>query len=344
LRLAAGLGPQHFEENSSTIGDVTPGTSTTIASAELVAVTGLLALRRLWLAVLLLLMPGWVLASHAWNVSHDQVVERAWLEDPSGQLTLEQVRQLPTQPFDGVLSAGFGHSVIWVRLRIDPQPQPLSKHIPDRSVLRIRPVYLDEVQVFDPVFSERKLGVVGDRIHPRQAEIDGLDFAITLDHGNAPRDIWLRLQSSSTRQLHAQVLNFDEWDRSSLKQQLLFSVYVALISLFAIWGITAWLFSRQRLMGAFGLKQLAALIFALASLGYLRVFWPASWPAAWLDQLTSVFSILAVSTALVFHISFTSEFQLRRWVKVLYSLALSLQPLKLSYWRWARRCSHCRST
>jgi signal transduction histidine kinase len=292
-------------------------------------VAWLLALRRLWLAVLLLLMPGWVLANHAWNVSHDQVVERAWLEDPSGQLTLEQVRQLPTQPFTGVLSAGFGHSAIWVRLRIDPQSQPLGKHEPDRSVLRIRPVYLDEVQVFDPSRSEPLLGVVGDHIHPREAELDGLDFAISMDRGTAPRDLWLRLKSSSTRQLHAQVFSFDEWERTSLMQQLVFSVYVALISMFAIWGITAWLFSRERLMVAFGLKQFAALVFSLAALGYLRVFWPASWPAAWLHQLTSAFSVLAVSAALVFHILFTSEFQLRRWVKVWYALALWLQLLKL---------------
>jgi hypothetical protein len=173
------------------------------------------------------------------------------------------------------------------------------------------------------------LGVVGDHIHPREAELDGLDFAISMDRGTAPRDLWLRLKSSSTRQLHAQVFSFDEWERTSLMQQLVFSVYVALISMFAIWGITAWLFSRERLMVAFGLKQFAALVFSLAALGYLRVFWPASWPAAWLHQLTSAFSVLAVSAALVFHILFTSEFQLRRWVKVWYALALWLQLLKL---------------
>ena len=39
--------------------------------------------------------------------------------------------------------------------------------------------------------------------------------------------------------------------------------------------IIAWIVLRERLIMAFSLKQLAALCFALASLGYLRSVWPS---------------------------------------------------------------------
>jgi len=257
-------------------------------------------------------------------------LSRAWAEDPSGQLSFEQARRLPLRPLQGVLSAGFGQSVIWMRLRVDPELQTVSKLSPDRLVLRIRPVYLDEIEVFDTALAEPRIGAVGDRFHPRAAELDSLDFSMTIDRGQAPRDIWLRLKSTSTRQIHAEVLSFDEWEHTSRMQQLVFSTYVALIVIFAVWGLTAWAFGRDLLLGAFGLKQTMALGFALTSLGYLRVFWPLDWPAHWLDLLASILSIVSVSTAALFHIVFTREFGLRAWTRVAHGFILLLQVLKLA--------------
>ncbi len=80
----------------------------------------------------------------------DMVVERAWLEDASGQKTYAQVQAQTLTPYEGVLSRGFGTSAIWVKLRIArPQSQVLEPGQKDDLVLRIRPVYLDDVQVYD---------------------------------------------------------------------------------------------------------------------------------------------------------------------------------------------------
>ncbi len=260
----------------------------------------------------------------------DHVVSRAWVDDPSGQLGLQDVLKRPALPVAGVLGAGFGHSVIWLRLRVDPHAHPVSKRSPERLVLRVRPVYLDQIEVFDTAAAQPRVGAVGDRLHPRDGEFDSLDFSISIDRGDAPRDIWLRLTSTSTRQIHAQVFNLDDWDHANRMQQLVFSTYVAAIAILAVWGIATWVFTRERLMGAFGLKQTMALGFALTSLGYLRVFWPASWPAAWLDGLASVLSIVSVSTALLFHILFTREYGLRPWTRGVHVLILALQPFKLA--------------
>jgi signal transduction histidine kinase len=295
-----------------------------------------MSLARLWKGLCWLCLGCWLAAAGAAaqpgggeGEAKDHIVARHWVEDPSGQLGLDEVSKLALRPFSGTLSAGFGHSVIWLRLRIDPSVRPTGPLDAERLVLRIRPVYLDEIGVFDPAASQSRLAVTGDRHHPRDQELQTLDFTVPIDRGQAPRDVWLRLKSTSTRQISVQVLKLTDLERTQRVQELAFSVYIGMIFLLVIWGLLSWGFSRERLIGAFAVKQLAAWAFALTSLGYLRVFWPAAWPAAWLDGLGSVFSILAVSTAVLFHVLFVGEFDPPRPLVWLHRFALALLPIKL---------------
>lgn len=273
-----------------------------------------------------------VLLTFFWGVSavwaNDHITERAWLDDPTGQLQWPEVTQLPVQRYDGVLSRGFGASVIWVRVRIDPHATSASTSPSDSLFLRIRPVYLDDIQVFDPL-AGGLLGKVGDLHHPRDQAVVGLDFLLPIARGQAPRDVWLRLASTSTRQISVQALDPDDLQRKTKIQQLIYALYVSVIFIFMIWGLVQWLFSREQVIGAFGLKQAAALIFALGALGYTRVFWPDAWPAAGLNLMTTVFSILAVSMAVLFHVILLREFDPPSWLRRLLSLMVLLLPLKL---------------
>ncbi len=259
----------------------------------------------------------------------DHIVQRAWVEDASGQLSLTAIRQLPEQPFEGVLSRGFGSSIVWVRLRIEPGVSKQDADSSDQLVLRMRPVYLDDIQIFDPLAPGVAAGVTGDRIHPRGQALEGLDFMLPIARGDAPRDIWLRLSSTSTRQISVQAVPPNDLQKLTHIQQLMFALYIGVILIFMVWGIVYWLFSREQVIGAFALKQAAALVFALGSLGYTRVFWPAQWPAQWLDTTTTLFSILAVSAAIYFHVVLLSEFSPPRWLTQIHRGLLSLLPVKL---------------
>ncbi len=275
------------------------------------------------------LLLGWLLLWSAQAFAQDHIVERAWTEDATGLLQLQDVRKMPAQKFEGVLSRGFGDSVIWVSLRIDPAVSRPNTREPERLVLRIRPVYLDDIQVFDPLLADGLAGLAGDRHHPRGHAFEGLDFMVPIARGDAPRDIWLRMSSSSTRQLSVQAVTTDDLQRLTQTQQLVFALYIGVILIFMVWGGVYWVFSREQVIGAFALKQAAALVFALGSLGYTRVFWPAAWPAPWLDTTTSLFSILAVSAAIYFHVVLLAEFSPPRWLKQVHRGLLSLLPVKL---------------
>lgn len=199
--------------------------------------------------------------------AQDHITQRAWTEDATGQLQLHDIQQLPAKTFEGVLSRGFGEGAIWVRLRIDPSVSNTPTRDPDRLVLRIRPVYLDNIQVFDPLAPGGMAGVTGDRIHPRQQTFDGLDFMLPIARGQAPRDIWLRLTSTSTRQISVQAVSTEDLQRRTQVQELVFALYIGVILIFMVWGVVYWVFSREAVIGAFAIKQASALVFALGSLG-----------------------------------------------------------------------------
>jgi signal transduction histidine kinase len=259
----------------------------------------------------------------------DMVVERAWLEDASGQKTYAQVQAQALTAYEGVLSRGFGTSAIWVKLRV-AQPQSQSQasgsvHTDD-LVLRIRPVYLDDVQVYD---QGKLVGQTGDRHHPADQTLKGLDFMVALPEGPLPRDIWLRVQSTSTRQLFAEVISEKSLLEQAPYQHLLFSLYVAIILIFTLWGLSYWAFTRDALVGLFGFKQWAALVYALCSLGFMRMWWPQDCPAAWLDHMSSLFSMLATSAAIYYHLVFLRDYQPRTWLRWLMWAMVGLFPLNL---------------
>ena len=272
----------------------------------------------------------WMLLVQGSAYAQDHIIERAWMEDPSRQMSWQDVQKQPLRTFQGVLSKGFGQSVIWLRLRIDPHALPSPRRDSERLVLRIRPVYLDDIRVFDPLEPQGLAKITGDQHHPRTDELQGLDFLVPIDRGTAPRNIWLRVESTSTRQIAAQVLNMQDLNESTQHQQILFAIYIGLILCLALWGFVHWLFIREQVIGAFALHQLTALLFALCGLGYSRALWPLNWPAWALDQATSVFSMIAVSGAFLFHILLISEFKPRTWIQRTFWLMPIILAIKIS--------------
>lgn len=276
-----------------------------------------------WVALL------WVLWSHGLALAQDHIGQRSWLEDPTGKMTWQDVQALPFQPYTGTLSKGFGTSAIWLKLRIDPNTPTSKAQAAEPLVLRIRPVYLDDIRVYDPLVPNGLAGVTGDKHHARDDKLQSLSFLVPIARGEQARDIWLRLVSTSTRQLNVEALGLDEINQRALTSSLLFAGYVGLIAVLAVWGIVYWMFSRDAVVGTFGVSQIAALLYALASLGHLRALWPHHWPALALDQTTTVLSITAVSAAIGFHVLLLREFTMPHWAKRLHTAVLALLPLKL---------------
>lgn len=259
----------------------------------------------------------------------DHITERAWIEDTTGAKTLEEIQTLPMTAYQDPLARGFGKSIIWIRLKLDPDAKSNAENRDEDLLLVIRPVYLDDIEVYDSLSGSDVYARIGDIHHPKDSIFKSPDFVVPLQRGIEPRDIWLRLSSTSTRQIQAQVFDIADYANDAHKNALLFGLYIGLTALIAIWALIHWILIRDRLVGLFALSNLNALGFGLFALGYVRVLWPEHLPAAYLDSLTSFFSITAVSAAVLFHINFTKEYTPPKWIYWIYPVMIALLPIKL---------------
>lgn len=261
----------------------------------------------------------------------DHIVSKSYFEDPSGQLTLESLPQDDFKEFSGVLGKGYSSSAFWIRLRIDPESAlfPLT--------LRIRPNYLDEVVLFDPVFNSIGLSVTGDETKVRD-NYASLNLSLPIPASKEARDVWLRVRTKSTFLFSLEGLQLDEVIRKDQVQELKSAFYLSLIGLFIIWGALNWWATRDQVIGFFVLKQLFCLIFMAGMLGYVRYFWPTSWaisPGAVVDVSMGLYG----AGAFLFEYQFLRGFRpnryllwIMRWLPLFLVIYVALFALGLRQW------------
>jgi two-component system, sensor histidine kinase LadS len=258
----------------------------------------------------------WLCSLGTLALADDHITERAWFEDPGGTLDFAEIRERPFTPFTGILNQGYSAATFWVRLRLDPG-QAAQDGFPmdtlNPLILRIRPTYLDDIALFDPLQGIDPLCFTGDHHDWEKDEYRSLNLNFVVPRGNAPRDVWLRIRSTSTVQFHVEALNIDATLKKDNQQYLVNGLYLALIVLFLVWALIHWLTKPERIIGIFVAKQLVALFYAFAYLGYLRIFLDGILPAPSISLLLSLLVVLTAFTSAFFDYAFLREFSPPRW-------------------------------
>ena len=182
---------------------------------------------------------GWVLLgvvamwgpTLAW--AQDHILEKSYWTDTTGVASFEQARSASYTPYKGVLSKGFGRDVQWVRLKIDG----VQPGVTDKLVLRIRPVFLDHITLFDPLEQDpgRASRTTGDRTPFAATEFESLNHAFVIPAHQAPRHVWLRLSTSSTQLMHIEALSQREMLREEHALWLAYSALLAVLFSCLLW-------------------------------------------------------------------------------------------------------------
>ncbi|WP_326544101.1 sensor histidine kinase [Pseudorhodoferax sp.] len=231
--------------------------------------------------------------------------------------TLAQLPQQAFVPFDGLLARGYGRCAIWVRLQLAPADGP--------AVLRIRPTYLDEIALHDPL--QPGVQLAGDRHAPDPA---ARSRAITfnLPGSAAPRTVWLRLSTSSTRMLDIQAMSPQEALVQDRREDWGQGVFLVLLATPLLWAVLQWWHQRERVLGAFALKQTVTLAWTLLLHGYGPGL-PLGLAPAVLDRLTSVLVLATVASSVWFDRALLSGYQVPRWGPRVLLAVVALAPLEL---------------
>jgi signal transduction histidine kinase len=274
------------------------------------------------LVLVMVLMPWRIWAS-------DLISSKAYLEDPTGQLTFDEVRQASFTPYTGILTKGLSSSVFWVRLRIDPALGsgsvdakamggfPPSIYVPDANAetdvqtlaLRVRPPTLDQIELFDPFEPHKTNRIAGNHLPWADSEIGSLNHGFVIAADSAPRDVWLRVMSGSTMVIGVDALPYSEMRALDKRQEILNTLDVALTIFFIIWAGLLFAMRPDRLVGAFLVVMVVSFCYATNYMGYYRIFLGDWLPAKTYDTMHSIFVMLLPASYMLFNRRLLQDYQ-----------------------------------
>lgn len=247
------------------------------------------------------------------------------MEDPTGKLELKDIEKTNMQNLDGVLSAGFSDTQIWMRLRIDPTKAKINET--DQIYLRIRPLYIDEIILYDPLQIPSQRNPVGD-YHPVSGQAEpATTFLLTLPAGIIPRDIWLRIKTTSTRLVYADVLTARDLRSSDYLLNHLGSFYLGLIAVFFLWGIINFSVRQEPLMLSFIFYQGSWLLMGASFLGYNYLYLSNGWLNGNVDLVTNILILSTTASVLIFSHFLLNELGPARWRRNVMAFFILMYPI-----------------
>ena len=251
----------------------------------------------------------WLLSMPVLAETADHILERAYVVDEGAVLGIEEVRQRPAQTYEGVLGRGFTEAATWIRITVAPV---MTSEPDEMLVVRVRPVYLDEIRLFDSLDTSGRVRIAGDRSDWHESEFKSLNHGFLIPSADVPRDIWLRLKTTSTSLIHVEVLTMEEAQQANRMQEMVYGLMMGTLLIFLLWAVLQWLLRREALMAAFALTQLMAATHALVYVGYARMLGADYFNATAIDLFSCVVYCLYVLAGFAFHYFFLREF--RPWL------------------------------
>ncbi|MPS47595.1 MAG: hypothetical protein E2592_01185 [Methylobacillus sp.] len=228
--------------------------------------------------------------------AQDLIIKREVFRDPSNSLDIHAVERQQFEPAKKLLTAGYTPDTHWLRIVVGPSsPQPLE--------LRIRPTYLDEVTLYqpDPDHPGQWLARTTGDTYPFE-ERDVLyptAFGFLIQGQPESTVYYLKLKTTSTSILYAEVLTPQDSRLKDLRRSALIVMYLSLMLWLTFWAANDFISTRHRLTGLFVLYQLTHIAYVLSVLGYLAPFVHAPLN----DKLTSLLVISVAFISILLHYS-----------------------------------------
>jgi len=289
-------------------------------------------LRLCALACLLLPVSSWAI---------DHILEKAYWTDSTANASFEQARAASYTPYANLLSKGYSPSAQWVRLKI----QAVTPDEPDAAeslVLRIRPIYLDEILLFDPADEKNqgKLRAVGDRSAWESAEFESLNHTFLIPALAQDRYVWLRLSTTSTHLMQVEALTPREMLREEHRILLFYALLLSLIFSFLVWVLLAWLRDHDPVNGMFILRQTVLLLYTASYLGFHRILLHGILEPSHLDVFYNWLVLLTTALSVAFEYRLLREYRLPGWASgslkaLLLASAVAMSLMLLGYTRAA---------
>lgn len=257
--------------------------------------------------------------------ANESIGDRSWVEDPGGKMTLEEVKDAKQNPLEGkFFSRGYSQSTFWVRIRIDPGRFKLNNP-DDHLVIRIRPPYMDNIQLLDPLDLSGNKRITGQSHDWKNDELQSLNLSFVIPVGKEPRDVWLRIRTDKSTMAVIELMSEAEARKIDRSQEFWTMLYISLLVVCMGWAALSWLGRPDKLVGIYVVRQVLAIGYVICSVGYLRIFSSNLGVASWANII--FLNIIWVFVAFVtwFDSQLLKEFKPNRWVlRVFHALSFGL--------------------
>ena len=240
----------------------------------------------------------------------DAIVEQAYLRDVGGLLTISDIKDLSFVPYEGPLTQGFdANAAYWLKLRIradDPTVEPM--------ILRLRPVWHDDIRLFDPANPRPEPGVTGDRHSWSVGGAVSFGHGFSLPRTPFPRDIYLRVQSVHSYHIEVLALAQTQARWADAMLLMIYALYMGALFVAVAWSLASYSRTPDPLVGTFGLYQFSQLIYYFFAVGLAQILLDTVLPPEWLDNLMTGLIIVVALLAMIFHLALLQYHRIaRRW-------------------------------
>lgn len=276
-------------------------------------------IKRRWIALPLLWI-SFFLGSTLAYAAHSFIQSQSyWVgENPDAQASRTW------HPYKGLLALGYGSEPVWIQLSVSPKA---GQNPDDLIEINMRPGYLDQIDLYDPLQTGSQPKSVGDRFDWRNNVRPNFSYNFYVPAGNEPREIRLRIKTQSARLIEIRSLSRLEAltiDRE-IHTRLDFIIFT--LGAFFLWSIyNAWMHPRA-LAKSFVLVQFASLLYAINVLGYTRVYLSGYLSPETLDLLTSIGAFALTFFSFSFYYLLLSEYKLKRWAQITLLALLTIEVL-----------------
>lgn len=207
------------------------------------------------------------------------LLERAYLTDASGTLTLGQLDQGAFKPYQGSLGLGFHPGAVWVRLSL--APAALQEGRPVSAVLQVSPLYLEHIELFTGGTGRWITQTRGPWRGPKGSGIaDGTHGFDVVLPTTEPVHVFLRLTHQGYLIAFIDVVPKDEAVQAVAERvRGITASFVMAMCLLGL-GLAFFIADRSLLMGVYCLFQFAVVLFIASNAGLLALALPGVSPEA----------------------------------------------------------------
>lgn len=219
----------------------------------------------------------------------------AWKMDESRHASLQDIEKTSDwQIFEGNENWGFGPEPIWVRYS-------LRAALPGETepwIIRIRPAFLEHLTLYDPATNSELTS--GLRVEKKDTDWGTLNIKFQLQPLPYERTVYLKIKTQRSRIILTDAMPLRKAIAKSQMSEWLAVFLITISAVLALWSSTQWILQREKIMGAFALKQWVATAFALSIMGFTHNILNDQVSLEIINGADAFFRIWTIGTSMLF--------------------------------------------